>query len=146
MLISWINKQSLFPNNIIARAIENQCYVIAAAQFGVHNVKRKSFGHSLAVDPWGTIVADAGGYGSRRGNINDNNNEIVSSEEETTTRTMASDPMVENLLLSPRIVTCEIDHDLIEAVRERMPIQLHRDNADFSFWLYKLNWEEDGMV
>ena len=31
----------------IARAIENQCYVLAAAQFGKHNEKRDSFGHSL---------------------------------------------------------------------------------------------------
>lgn len=39
------------------RAIENQCYVIAAAQTGVHNHKRSSFGHSMIVDPWGAIVA-----------------------------------------------------------------------------------------
>ena len=44
-----------------ARAIENQCYVIAAAQYGRHNEKRESYGHSLVVDPWGVIVADAGG-------------------------------------------------------------------------------------
>ena len=30
-----------------ARAIENQCYVLAAAQYGIHNEKRNSFGHSL---------------------------------------------------------------------------------------------------
>jgi len=41
-----------------ARAIENQCYVIAAAQTGRHNDKRESFGHSLIVDPWGTVVAE----------------------------------------------------------------------------------------
>ena len=41
----------------LCRAIENQCYVIAAAQVGRHNSKRTSFGHSVIVDPWGTIVA-----------------------------------------------------------------------------------------
>jgi predicted amidohydrolase len=41
-----------------ARAIENQCYVIAAAQYGRHNDKRESYGHSLIVDPWGTIIAE----------------------------------------------------------------------------------------
>jgi len=43
-----------------ARAIENQCYVIAAAQCGSHNSKRSSYGHSLVVDPWGTVLACAG--------------------------------------------------------------------------------------
>lgn len=42
-----------------ARAIENQCYVVAAAQEGVHNEKISTFGHSLIVDPWGKIVANA---------------------------------------------------------------------------------------
>jgi len=41
-----------------ARAIENQCYVVAAAQVGHHNDKRESYGHSLIVDPWGEIVAE----------------------------------------------------------------------------------------
>ncbi|NWY07796.1 NIT1 amidase, partial [Nothoprocta ornata] len=40
-----------------ARAIESQCYVVAAAQTGRHNEQRTSYGHSLVVDPWGTVVA-----------------------------------------------------------------------------------------
>lgn len=40
-----------------ARAIEDQAYVVAAAQWGQHNEKRASFGHSMIVDPWGVIVA-----------------------------------------------------------------------------------------
>lgn len=43
------------------RAIENQCYVLAAAQVGQHNEdgnKRQSWGHSLAIDPWGKILVD----------------------------------------------------------------------------------------
>lgn len=43
-----------------ARAIENQSYVIAAAQWGKHNDKLSTFGHSLIVDPWGEVLADAG--------------------------------------------------------------------------------------
>jgi len=35
---------------------ENQCYIISAAQAGQHNDKRASYGHSIIVDPWGTIV------------------------------------------------------------------------------------------
>ena len=40
-----------------ARAIENQCYVIAAAQTGRHNTKRQSFGNAMIIDPWGAVVA-----------------------------------------------------------------------------------------
>jgi len=42
-----------------ARAIENQFYVIAAAQGGVHNERRETFGHSMIVDPWGTGAGQA---------------------------------------------------------------------------------------
>ncbi|KAL4977524.1 carbon-nitrogen hydrolase [Aspergillus desertorum] len=43
-----------------ARAIETQSYVIAAAQAGPHNQKRRSYGHSMIVNPWGEIVAELG--------------------------------------------------------------------------------------
>ncbi|GMR48473.1 hypothetical protein PMAYCL1PPCAC_18668, partial [Pristionchus mayeri] len=39
-----------------ARAIETQCYVVAAAQTGVHNPKRSSYGHAMVVDPWGAVI------------------------------------------------------------------------------------------
>jgi predicted amidohydrolase len=42
-----------------ARAIENQCYVVAAAQIGDHDPGRTCFGRSMVVDPWGTILAQA---------------------------------------------------------------------------------------
>jgi len=41
-----------------ARAVENQCYVIAAAQGGLHENGRRTWGHSMIVDPWGDIVAE----------------------------------------------------------------------------------------
>jgi predicted amidohydrolase len=43
-----------------ARAIENGCFVFAAAQGGRHENGRETFGHSLVVDPWGQIIAEAG--------------------------------------------------------------------------------------
>ena len=43
-----------------ARAIENGCFVFAAAQGGQHENGRETFGHSLVVDPWGRIVAEGG--------------------------------------------------------------------------------------
>jgi predicted amidohydrolase len=44
-----------------ARAIESAAFVIAAAQCGVHEDGRQTYGHSLVVDPWGTILLDMGG-------------------------------------------------------------------------------------
>jgi predicted amidohydrolase len=41
-----------------ARAIESQCYILAPAQHGQHNAKRRSYGHSLVVDPWGEVIAE----------------------------------------------------------------------------------------
>jgi predicted amidohydrolase len=100
----------LFPSeSFTARAVESQCYVLAAAQYGRHNTKRESFGHSLAVDPWGEVMADAGGYGA--------DGQKLPSE--------ANEP--------PSIVTCEIDLELLESVRQRMPLDLHRSSASFSF-------------
>ncbi|KAG7370378.1 carbon-nitrogen hydrolase [Nitzschia inconspicua] len=93
---------------LTARAIETQCYVLAAAQYGRHNVKRTSFGHALAVDPWGTVLADAGGYN----NHNHNNT-----------------PKEGTILFPPSIVTAEIDLDYLRDVRQRMPIETHRANA-----------------
>jgi predicted amidohydrolase len=42
-----------------ARAIENQCYVVAAGQIGNHEPGRTCFGRSMVVDPWGTVIAQA---------------------------------------------------------------------------------------
>lgn len=95
-----------------ARAIENQCYVIAAAQYGKHNEKRESYGHSLVVDPWGHILADAGGYDGP-GTASTNNN---SSQKPT-------------LAQAPSVITCEIDRSHVQSIRQRMPVQVHRSNA-----------------
>ena len=40
-----------------ARAVENQCYVLAAAQGGLHPNGRRTYGHSMVVDPWGGVVS-----------------------------------------------------------------------------------------
>ncbi len=44
-----------------ARAIETGCWVLAAAQAGTHEIGRSTYGHSLVVDPWGEVVAEADG-------------------------------------------------------------------------------------
>lgn len=40
-----------------ARAIENQCYVLAPGQWGPHGGQRYSYGHSMIIDPWGHVIA-----------------------------------------------------------------------------------------
>lgn len=84
-----------------ARAIEAQCYVIAAAQFGEHNAKRVSYGHSLVVDPWGVVIADAGGMDSPKEDVKD----------------------------PPSLIYADIDLERLDVIRQRMPVQDHRTNA-----------------
>lgn len=52
--------QSHWEPLIRARAIENQCYVIAAAQGGYHVNNRQTYGHSMIVSPWGNILGSVG--------------------------------------------------------------------------------------
>lgn len=40
-----------------ARAVENLCYVLAPAQVGLHENSRKTYGHSMLIDPWGEVLA-----------------------------------------------------------------------------------------
>jgi len=55
-----------------ARAIENQCYVLAAAQGGTHANGRRTYGHSVLIDPWGTVVTElADGEGVIIGDVDD---------------------------------------------------------------------------
>jgi predicted amidohydrolase len=133
-----------------ARAIESQCYVLAAAQVGKHNEKRESYGHSVGeqhvdivlfsyyqrsvlftyislchsiliqppvYDPWGELLADAGGYdgaGSAGTIIK------LSQYDESPVRV-------------PSIIVSDTDLDSISSVRERMPIQQHRDISSYSY-------------
>ncbi|MFN8769937.1 MAG: carbon-nitrogen hydrolase family protein [Neisseriaceae bacterium] len=64
-----------------ARAIENQCYVIASAQSGIHDNGRRTFGHSMIIDPWGMIKAILEeGTGFVLGEINKQEIERIRSE------------------------------------------------------------------
>jgi predicted amidohydrolase len=53
-----------------ARAIESQCYLAGAAQWGNHPGGRKTYGHSLIADPWGTVIAECSdGVGFRSASV-----------------------------------------------------------------------------
>ena len=41
-----------------ARAIENSCFVVAPAQSGTHNGRRKTWGHTVIIDPWGEVISE----------------------------------------------------------------------------------------
>lgn len=70
-----------------ARAIENQCYILAANQGGIHNSRRTTYGNSMIVDPWGTVLSRIG--------------------------------------TGPGVVVAEIDTELIQSLKEKMPIAQH---------------------
>ncbi len=88
-----------------ARAIESQCYVVAAAQVGCHNAKRVSYGRSLAVDPWGKVLCRLGG--------------VVGGDDEN-----ASGPDVGNAEegAEGQLGLVDIDLSVWESVRERLPL------------------------
>lgn len=53
---TYTTGQAHWETLLRARAIENQCYVLAPAQGGVHPSGRRTWGHSMLVDPWGEVV------------------------------------------------------------------------------------------
>ncbi|KJR85413.1 hydrolase nit2 [Sporothrix schenckii 1099-18] len=93
-----------------ARAIESQCYIIAAAQVGRHNAKRVSYGRSLAVDPWGKVLCRLGG--------------VVGGDDEN-----ATGPDVGNADegAEGQLGLVDIDLSVWESVRERLPLVRRTD-------------------
>lgn len=55
---TWPTGQAHWELLLRARAVENQCYVIASAQGGRHPNGRRTWGHSMIVDPWGRVLAE----------------------------------------------------------------------------------------
>ena len=51
-----VTGQAHWETLLRARAIENQCYIIAAGQGGQHSATRETWGHSMIIDPWGTML------------------------------------------------------------------------------------------
>lgn len=55
---TYVTGQAHWESLLRARAIENQCYIIAAGQGGRHNDRRETWGHSMVIDPWGRVLAE----------------------------------------------------------------------------------------
>ena len=54
---TYTTGRALWELLLRARAVENQCYVLAAAQGGTHPNGRRTWGHSMVVDPWGDVIS-----------------------------------------------------------------------------------------
>ena len=78
----------------------------------------------MAYDPWGELVADAGGYDGPG---------IVDTIINLPSSLSQSDDTVVSPVRVPSIITSDINLDHLKSVRERMPIQQHRDNSNFSY-------------
>jgi predicted amidohydrolase len=57
---TWLTGAAHWEVLLRARAIETQTYVLAAAQIGQNTSQRRTYGHAMIVDPWGTIIAQCG--------------------------------------------------------------------------------------
>jgi deaminated glutathione amidase len=57
---TYVTGQAHWDLLLRARAVENLAYVIAPAQGGVHENGRRTWGHSMVVDPWGVVLAQQG--------------------------------------------------------------------------------------
>lgn len=78
-----------------ARAIETECYVIAAAQVGAHNEKRTSYGHSIIISPWGEVLTELEGWEGKK---------------------------AKGDAWEPEIATADIDLDAVIKMRREMPL------------------------
>ncbi|KAH6996808.1 carbon-nitrogen hydrolase [Ilyonectria destructans] len=90
-----------------ARAIETQSWVIAAAQVGLHNEKRASYGHSIVVDPWGKVMLQLKG--------------VVDAKAAGVPEGTAEDGAVEELGF------VDIDLGQWERIRSEMPLKRRTD-------------------
>ncbi|EWC46209.1 hypothetical protein DRE_04587 [Drechslerella stenobrocha 248] len=90
-----------------ARAIETQSYVIAPALVGWHNEKRRSYGHSIIINPWGEVLGECAGASDDPINVASSNNDSSNGEED--------------------ICVGEIDLGVLERVRREMPLLRRTD-------------------
>ena len=106
-----------------ARAIENQCYVVAAAQIGRHNEHRESYGRSLIIDCWGEVIAAAEAH--------DPDVNIVSSATTVSLSSFSVDcPGSTNITsdilkgkeLGGRICVAPFNRSYLRSVRRGMPV------------------------
>ncbi len=97
-----------------ARAIENQVYVIAAGQHGRSGAGLAWHGHSMIIDPWGTVIARAGDPG-------------------TATGAAGGNPGGAALDVGDAVVVADIDLDFLARTRRTLPSLVNRRPAAYRF-------------
>tara|TARA_B100000809_G_scaffold165426_1_gene162704 strand:- start:496 stop:765 length:270 start_codon:yes stop_codon:yes gene_type:complete len=85
-----------------ARAIENQCFVVAPNQCGAHTDELISYGHSMIIDPWGQVLQDPWGQVLQCANGTDE-----------------------------QVVLAELSGEQLDQVRQRLPALKHRRSELF---------------
>lgn len=95
-----------------ARAIENQVFVVAAAQVGTHQNKRQTWGHSMIIDPWGNIITQFGAENDRNSGVNPDTD--VGAEPDSSTQSGVG------------LVIGDIDLTFMHQVRTEFPVLSHR--------------------
>ena len=108
-----------------ARSIENQTYIIAAAQSGRHNERRESYGHSIIIDPWGSVISEC--------SINNTRKEQNMSPNTNTNPTSTNLPAPQSTLNDETVVTADgeicyaiFNLSTLNSIREKIPIQSHK--------------------
>ncbi|KAI8563728.1 hypothetical protein RHMOL_Rhmol03G0131400 [Rhododendron molle] len=124
-----------FPELYQQLRFNHEAQVIAAAQAGKHNDKRESYGDTMIIDPWGTVVGrlpDHSEYGKQFSVPN-----VLCGTRNGMRPTLANPFLTVTLdfsvsdRLSMGITVADIDFSLIDSVRAKMPISKHRKPAEF---------------
>lgn len=108
-----------------ARAIENQCFVVAAAQIGIHNPsisQRESFGGSCIIDPWGQVLAKCSTVGRK-------DKKALQDEEQTVGQVLKiQENQDDGSTGQCELAIATLDHLKLFNVRREMPVFEHRRN------------------
>lgn len=100
-----------------ARAIETQCFVVAAAQCGRHNDKRVSWGQAMVVGPWGDVMARLGSWDDRK----------RETEREGKGDGKEKGEGEEEAEAESEICVVDLDIEAVEKVRREMPLKRRLD-------------------
>lgn len=110
-----------------ARAVETQCFVIAAAQSGKNNLERESWGHSIVVDPWGRVILDLGrtDKGLRESSKEEGKREGAAAGDRSAAVEGSAVDMDEDADDGAVLGVVDLDLEELQRVRSRMPVLQH---------------------
>mmetsp|Transcript_20407 Transcript_20407/g.42770 ORF Transcript_20407/g.42770 Transcript_20407/m.42770 type:complete len:306 (+) Transcript_20407:77-994(+) len=95
------------------RALENQCFVVAAAQAGKHSEKRSSYGHSMCVNPNGDVIGDGGGFSGGFEGFDKDADDLPDSVKDFN-------------------VYVDLDMEQVKMARDRLQVENHRREGELT--------------